>query len=196
LDDGTLLEVGKLDTAAAAGPRFTNQWGHVNLSLPFSAAPVVLSQVQTNDDAHWVKTRQRNVTASGFDVAMEENDSQTTPHGSETVGWVAMEAGSGEWSGHEYEAGSTANGVTHDWYTISFGVGAFTQAPRFIGGLATDFCVSSTAQDALDLGYEVVLVLDAMRGIDAAESRKAIESLEQQEATVTDSSAVAADAGA
>jgi len=64
----------------------------------------------------------------------------------------------------------------------------------FIGGLATEICVLNTARDALDLDYEVVLIVDAMRGIDAAESDKAIESLVQRNATVTESSAVA-DAG-
>lgn len=61
----------------------------------------------------------------------------------------------------------------------------------FIGGLATDICVLNTARDALELGYQVVLVLDAMRGIDAANSKEAIRSLEQRNATVTESSTMA-----
>jgi nicotinamidase/pyrazinamidase len=35
----------------------------------------------------------------------------------------------------------------------------------FITGLATDFCVGWSAEDALRLGYEVVLIEDACRGI-------------------------------
>ena len=35
----------------------------------------------------------------------------------------------------------------------------------FFTGLATDFCVGWSAQDALRLGYEVVLIEDACRGI-------------------------------
>lgn len=35
----------------------------------------------------------------------------------------------------------------------------------FLTGLATDFCVGWTALDALALGYEVVLVIDACRGL-------------------------------
>jgi nicotinamidase/pyrazinamidase len=37
----------------------------------------------------------------------------------------------------------------------------------FIGGLATDYCVRATVIDARSLGYEAVLLEDAVRAIDA-----------------------------
>jgi nicotinamidase/pyrazinamidase len=36
----------------------------------------------------------------------------------------------------------------------------------FIGGLATEYCVKNTVLDALNLGFEAVLLADATRGID------------------------------
>ena len=35
----------------------------------------------------------------------------------------------------------------------------------FLAGLATDFCVAWSAEDAVRLGYEVVMIEDACRGI-------------------------------
>ena len=36
----------------------------------------------------------------------------------------------------------------------------------FVCGLATDFCVAWSAEDAIHLGHEVVVIEDACRGID------------------------------
>jgi hypothetical protein len=55
-------------------------WALVSFGRAFQTEPVVVSQVQTENDPHWVKTRQQDVTVAGFDVAMEEEDAKMTPH--------------------------------------------------------------------------------------------------------------------
>lgn len=49
----------------------------------------------------------------------------------------------------------------------------------FVGGLATDYCVISTVLDALKLGFETVLLKDAIRGVDVRpnDSERAVEEM-------------------
>jgi nicotinamidase/pyrazinamidase len=61
----------------------------------------------------------------------------------------------------------------------------------FVGGLATDYCVKNTVLDARELGFEAVLLLDAIRGINAEpdDAAKAIAKMVNrgaEQATLTD----------
>lgn len=63
----------------------------------------------------------------------------------------------------------------------------------FVGGLATDFCVLNTVKDALDLGYQVYLLSDAIRAVNLQpnDGSKAIEAMLQRGAILIESSKVA-----
>ena len=49
----------------------------------------------------------------------------------------------------------------------------------FVGGLATDYCVKHTVLDGLKQGFKVVLLEDAVRGVnlDPDDSNRAIEEM-------------------
>ncbi len=136
LPDGTKLDVGLVNTTATVGKQISNQWQSVSFNTPFPTTPIIISQAQSDNDPHWVKTRQQNVTTSGFDMAMEEEESKTTSHGTETIGWLAVESGQGTWAGHNYEFAQTTDAVTQSWYQITFGQN-FGQAPRLIATMGT-----------------------------------------------------------
>ena len=136
LPNGALLQAGTVSTNATVGRLVTNQWQSINFGTPFTGSPVVLSQVQTNNDNHWVKARERSVSCSSFQIAMEEDEIQTTAHGTETIGWVAIEGGRGQWSGLDYAAGVTGNVVNHEWYELGFGAD-LGSTPRFLAQLGT-----------------------------------------------------------
>jgi nicotinamidase/pyrazinamidase len=57
----------------------------------------------------------------------------------------------------------------------------------FIGGLATDYCVKHTVLDGLKIGFEVIFLEDASRGVDVnlGDSEKAIREMIQAGAKKT-----------
>ena len=60
----------------------------------------------------------------------------------------------------------------------------------FIGGLATEYCVAASARDALRAGYAVVLLTDAVRAIDPAGGREAVQSMRLAGAEIATSAGV------
>lgn len=141
LMDRRHLEVGKLSTSATVGPGVPNQWSSVAFANGFDKLPVVLTQVQSANDPAWVKTRQVNASTSGFQVALEGADSAVTPHGAETVGWVAVRPGQGEDNGHTYQAMDTGNAVTSSPFAIAFtgalGFSTLGSDPHLVAAIAT-----------------------------------------------------------
>jgi nicotinamidase/pyrazinamidase len=63
----------------------------------------------------------------------------------------------------------------------------------FVGGLATDYCVLNTVKDALNFGYQVYLLSDAIRAVNLQpnDGSKAIEAMRQQGAILIESKEVA-----
>jgi nicotinamidase/pyrazinamidase len=56
----------------------------------------------------------------------------------------------------------------------------------WVGGLATDYCVAATVHDALEHGFEVVVLIDAVRGVDVAhgDSARALAAMRAAGATL------------
>ncbi|MEM8723353.1 MAG: CAP domain-containing protein [Cyanobacteria bacterium P01_G01_bin.39] len=133
LADGTLLEVGTLDTNAIT----TSSWSNINFESDFATKPAIFSQVQTQNGGQFVRTRQNSSSVDGFALAMEEEELlKASGHARETVGWLAIETGSGEWDGLEYQAGNTGTRIDHTWDKINFNQ-SFDQAPNFFASLGS-----------------------------------------------------------
>jgi len=122
LEDGTIIEAG---TASV-----TNSWSSLSFSQAFGSTPALLTSVMSANDPIAVATRTRNLAISGFQIKVQGEEVQDQTHGSETVGWLAIEQETGTNSGAAYEAGRTANAVTQNWYTIS--LSGFSSTPIFI----------------------------------------------------------------
>ncbi len=133
LADGTKLQVGTTDSSQ----QVAQGWETVNFNAGFNSNPVVMSQIQTFNGSDFVRTRQDNISANGFLVGMEEEEAnKNTGHANETIGYMAMSGGSGNWSGLNYTAGYSGDRITDNWGTVNFGAG-FTQTPQILASLAT-----------------------------------------------------------
>lgn len=54
----------------------------------------------------------------------------------------------------------------------------------YIGGLATDYCVMQTALDALKEGFKVTVLVDAVKGVNAGDSERALREMKDKGADI------------
>lgn len=110
LSDGRALEVGRVraDTRAK----------EVQFDGSFSNRPVVLSQTQTVNGHQPVVTRNADTTTRGFSVRLQEEEAEGY-HKHETVGYLAVEPGTGDLGGATSEV-NTVDSVDHQWTEIQF----------------------------------------------------------------------------
>lgn len=87
---GLGVEAGRLRTNKLAR---AGLWESVAFRQPFAEHPVLLSSVMTENGLETVTTRIRGLSASGFQLAMDEQESSSDGHVSEILGWFAVRPG-------------------------------------------------------------------------------------------------------
>jgi len=110
-------------------------WLTVNFTQTFAAAPVVLTQVASSNDPVAVTTRVRNVTATSFQVRLQEEEAGDNVHADETVQWIAIAPGTTTVNGVTCIVATTGNSVTDAWSTITFSQSLVS--PIFVAGAQT-----------------------------------------------------------
>ena len=85
----------------------------------FSSTPIVLTFIQTVGGGDGVATRVKNVSTTGFNVQMIEEESSNQAHNDETIGWIALEPGTFTYDGNTFEA-KLVSGFSESWKTITF----------------------------------------------------------------------------
>ena len=81
LPNGWTIDAGKLQV--------DSNWTAATFSAPMPDPPIVFSQCMTRAGPDPVVTRQRDVSPTGFDVRLQEEEA-LGPHVAETVGWIAI----------------------------------------------------------------------------------------------------------
>lgn len=101
----------------------------------FDQRPLVFAQCQTSEGSDPVVTRLRNVTADGAEAMLQEEEAEEHGgyHTPETVGYIAVEPGTGTVSGQPFEVGSAD--IHEEWDRIEFDQSY--EDPKFVAGTQT-----------------------------------------------------------
>ena len=84
LSDGSVWEAGTFDLGGTAN------WASVKFADTFAQPPYLFLTVQTNNGGQAISVRPRDVTATGFQAALFEQESLMDGHASETIGYLAI----------------------------------------------------------------------------------------------------------
>lgn len=129
LADGTLIHAGK----STVNHRFSDVSFYS--SNPFTSTPIVFSQTMTLVDPAAIVTRHDVISSTGFRLRVQEEEGADRIHGMETVGWIAVQPGTGGTS-VPYEFGVSANEVTHLDHVFEF-QREFGVKPHFFAQMQT-----------------------------------------------------------
>jgi List-Bact-rpt repeat protein len=129
LKDGTKIEAANVNTGAAG-------FRQVLFSETFNVCPVLMTSVASFNDPIPVIGRMKNITISGFEYRMQEQEENVQDHGTESYSYIAWEPSSGEVGGTTYLVEKTADDVTHKINTKMFET-PFSYAPVFLADMQT-----------------------------------------------------------
>ncbi len=133
LDGSKIAEAGKVTVDQSSAGTFTS----VQFNSVFIETPVLFAQVQTYNGTAPVVVRIKNVTTTGFEVLVQEEEGQNGIHNAEEVGYLAFVQGEGELLGIDYEAGTQLN-VDENFSSIEFDTTTvFAVTPVFIATMQT-----------------------------------------------------------
>jgi len=126
LTDGTVLRASKIDSQ-------NHRWTQRTLFGAFEDSaqpPTLFASVTTNREDNAVTTRIRNVTNTGFELRIQEEQGSDYVHAGEEVNWIAIEKGAGQTGDSDFLVGDTENAVNHTDHTINFSP-TFESRPSF-----------------------------------------------------------------
>jgi len=115
LADGRIIEAGTSDVSSG----FRNDGIDETFEADFDAPPVILTSVMSNEDTITIDSDPSQITRDGFRLTLQEEEGQDGIHASETIGWIAIQAGGDAENGTASVTGDTVTQTVD-----TFGLGA------------------------------------------------------------------------
>ncbi len=127
LPDGRKFEAGNI----VAGDSYTSH----TFNSAFQSAPVVVSQLASDQDSTAAAVRLNNINSTSFDLKLQSEEIKGKVHGDEIVSYIAVE--SANYAGTQLlEAGATGISVDHNWFSLQF-TGTYQNAPSVFASFQT-----------------------------------------------------------
>lgn len=115
-------DLGGLKAIAARVTGVNSTWKDIAFSTAFDTIPVVLVNQFTPTTSFATTVRVRNVTKTGFQVKLQKESAVTTALTGETVSYIAIAQGRGNFNNNQIIVSKTANTVGPLYYTtINYG---------------------------------------------------------------------------
>jgi hypothetical protein len=77
------------DTVEVGTTEGDDGWTNITFSGPVGTSPVLVSRSQTRNGSNEIVTRHRNVSASGAEIRLQEEQGRDDEHSTETIGYIA-----------------------------------------------------------------------------------------------------------
>lgn len=130
LTDGTKLVAG---TTTLTNESFQT----VSFGTSFSSTPLVIGQTMTNNDSAAVVERIRNINTGSFQMQFNEEEAADGVHGTETIGFVAIDQGTAVSGDTSLNAVVTGNTVRHTDTVVNFGSIGGSSSPVILSDMQT-----------------------------------------------------------
>lgn len=178
-NDGSLWEAG---TVSLGGTVATDSWLNVNFAQAHGSVPKVFAVAQTYEGTATVAVRLRNISATGFQVALQEEQATQDGHSTELLGYIAISAPSTTGSLRIEDSQATVtNTASYQLRAISM-----TGSEKNMGGYHLWVEEEKSADDEIAHASETVAVLEingqvfaqmqSFAGADPAAMRRALDS--------------------
>ena len=118
-------------TVNATTPRNAT-FNTIGMGATFLRQPVLFTGTSSFNDAQPVTTRVKNISTTSFEIAMQEERSQSgNAHSGELVSWIAIERtlGYSAYAGVAIEIDNTSNSHTEIWQDVNLTANLFNDTP-------------------------------------------------------------------
>ena len=131
---GLTVEARKLNSSKL----LADGWESITFSASFGQTPSVFTSVQTFNGGDPVTTRVKSCTTAGFDLTMDEEEAKNDGHTTETIGWIAIEKGTGNTADNRSVV-VLSDSTNHIPTQISFGQSMARRFPVVVSDMITTY---------------------------------------------------------